>query len=255
MMREVNAALGVPKGDGQPTAESVSAQMHRYEDGSLLMVPLLATMGMFSDRPEHDALMVDAFRRLATRRREHNGFTVWIEMQLYPALLALYSIGLGAIAARRLSPLATSLSKVDVPHPNGTLSSAEVVTSWTVLDASVCNAIVAAGSKRKTPISDYLHDLLREPMRPFFASDDEYSDAFDNLEYILGVACTALKGRGPIGRFAWRRGWTRPSRPESHFAEFTDALLGGEMFGGQKAKLDQAQAAYEQAIAGSELAW
>jgi hypothetical protein len=89
IVSEVNRAMAVPSTGGQPSVESVSEQMHRYEDGSSLLVPLLATMAAFSDRPEHDSLLVDAFRRLATRRREHSGYTVWIEMQLYSALLAL----------------------------------------------------------------------------------------------------------------------------------------------------------------------
>jgi hypothetical protein len=176
-------------------------------------------------------------------------------MQLYAALLALYSIGLGAIAARRLSPLAASLSNIEVPHPNGAMKPAVAVASWRVLDAPLCNALVAPDSKRKTPVSDYLHDLLRESLRSVLPSDDEYSDAFDDLEYILGVACTAVRGRGPIGRFVWRRASAHPSRPESHFVEFADALLDAGMFEGERAKLDEAQAAYEKAIEASGLAW
>ena len=254
IMSEVSRAMAVPSIGGQPSVEPVSGQMHRYEDGSSLLVPLLATMAAFSDRPEHDSLLVDAFRRLATRHREHSGYTLWIEMQLYPALLALYSIGLGATAARRLSPLVNSLSNIEVHHPNGALKPAVAVASSRVLDASVCNALVAPASKRKTPVSDYLHDLLREPLRSVLPSDDEYSDAFDDLEYILGVACTAVRGRGPIGRFVWRRDSAHPSRPESHFVEFADALLDAGMFEGERAKLDEAQAAYEKAIEASGLA-
>jgi hypothetical protein len=45
-----------------------------------------------------------------------------------------------------------------------------------------------------------------------------------------------------------------PSRPESHFVEFADALLDAGMFEGERAKLDEAQAAYEKAIEASGLA-
>ena len=209
---EVNRAVAVPRGDGQPTTESVAAQMHKYEAGSSVMVSLMATMGMFSDTPEHDTLVAEAFRRLAAVRREHSGFTAWIDLQLYPALLALYSVGLGAIAARRLEPLAACL-RVDVSDLDRVSSAADAVCSWRVLDGSVCNGLVAKDEKRKTPISDYLHDLLKEPVRHLLALGDEYSDAFDDLEYILGVACTAVVGRGPVGRFVWRQHIARLSDP------------------------------------------
>jgi hypothetical protein len=69
--------------------------------------------------------------------------------------------------------------------------------------------------RHKTPISDCLHQRLREPARSILPADDEYDDLFDQLEYLLGLAFMFAYGRGyaPAGRFAWRHHHPGPAEP------------------------------------------
>jgi hypothetical protein len=257
VMGEVSRVAALPPLDTnqpQPTAQTTAERMHQYESAVAALLPLLATLACFADRPEHDALLVDALRRLVTRRREHGGFTLWMSMELYPALLALYAVGLGALAGRRVEPLAHALSTITVPHPNGPEPLVEAISSWRVLDAAACNAIVAPGERRKTPTSDYLHDLLREPLRPVVAGDDEYSNLFDELEYLLGVVCTSTYGRGPVGRFVWRGGGD-PELTAERVLAHRDALLAAGLFAGESSKLDEANASYVEELRGSSRFW
>lgn len=74
--------------------------------------------------------------------------------------------------------------------------------------------------KRYTPVSDHLHDRLRERFRRHIPDDEDYSSAFDRLEVILGLLNVDLHlqakpkdgaawtgpyfSGGFTGRFTWR---------------------------------------------------
>ena len=259
VMAEVHHALEIPLKDGNtphPNVENVSARMREFEGACATLLPLLATLGLFADRDEHDRLLVEAIRRLALRRRVHGGYNVWIELELYPALLALYTVGLGVLSGHRLKPLAAALIGVDVPHPNGKQPLMVAVSSWSVLDAQVCNAIVVEpGKSHRTPVSEYLHRVLREPLRSAIGSDDEYSDRFDEFEYLVGVVSTDVHGRGPVGRFVWRRRHEADGQGNGKFEQYADQLLSGGLFDGSKEKLAEAQVTYNERLHQSGLAW
>lgn len=246
---EVDHVLAVPVRDPntpRPTEDNVSERMREFEAACATLVSLVATMAYFADRDEHDRLLVTVIRRLALRPRTHGGYTVWINLELYPALLGLYALGLGALAQGRLSPLTAALTEITVPHPDGDEALVVEVCSWKVLDAQICNSIIAEPNKRqKTSVSDYLHNLLRELVRPVISSTDDYADLFDQLEYLLGVVSTGAQGRGPVGRFAWR---DRYGYRERIFNSYTEQLLAGGLFEGQANKLDKARTDYNQII-------
>jgi hypothetical protein len=110
--------------------------------------------------------------------------------------------------------------------------------------------------RRKTPISDHLHERLREPARGVLPADDEYDDLFDQLEYLLGLALMVAYGRGfaPAGRFAWRH-HPGHAEPDQAVAAHREQLLAAGLFEGSAEALDTAKAAYDKAIARSGLAW
>ena len=103
--------------------------------------------------------------------------------------------------------------------------------------------------------SDYLHDLLRGPLRSLPLTDAEYSDTFDALEYLLGVACTHVYGRGPLGRFVWRRRYETTKSLQRVVDEYEGELLGAGLFGGDVEQLHAARDRYEEEITQSGLAW
>ena len=76
-------------------------------------------------------------------------------------------------------------------------------------------------AKHHTPLSDRLFEILRDPLREYLPSDDEYDRTFDWFEYLLCLChCDAgttraglaeMKTRdpnfplwAPVGRFAWK---------------------------------------------------
>lgn len=68
---------------------------------------------------------------------------------------------------------------------------------------------------RRTPRSDYLHDLLQTSLEPLLSLGLEYDSSFDRFELLYAMEYAHLYERinasfgpkfwGPIGRFGWKR--------------------------------------------------
>lgn len=62
-----------------------------------------------------------------------------------------------------------------------------------------------------TPLSDYLCNVLREPLKEFLPQDIDYLKCFDRFEYLFALVYTDLNlkqkdyGVGLEGSFCWRR--------------------------------------------------
>jgi hypothetical protein len=218
------------------------------------LLALLVNAGYFADRPEHDELLVNALRRLASRQTNQAGYQLWVNAQQYPTMLAVCALGLGSLAARRPAPLARALATIHVPKMGREVPLGQAIASWSVLDHDAMRQLPDL-AQRTTPISDYLHDRLRSIARTVMSDDNEYDEVFDQLEYLLGVVSAHTRGNGigPIGRFVWREHNNNRLVPDEPFATHTEALLSADLFDGQRETLDATKAAYDERVAGSSL--
>ena len=178
-------------------------RMATYEEATARLLKLLATGAFYSDRTEHDRLWIECVERLASQRMERSGLTALLNMRQYPTLLTLYAIALGSVAANRLEPIARALGSITVRESFGPCPVGVSASSWRVLDPqSVRAAISDLG--RHTPISEHLLDVLRPSLSEITREDDRLEELFDEVEYLMGLACSRHQGKGPIGRAAWR---------------------------------------------------
>ena len=93
--------------------EEMKPRLARYEAICGTLVAMIA-VGCYWGEPEHQQLWVSALDRLVNRFSEWAGQEVWLNLRFYPAVLALYGGGIGAIAAGKLETLAALLSGVTV---------------------------------------------------------------------------------------------------------------------------------------------
>ncbi len=236
-----------------PNPEGVRDALHVYERASATLLSLLVTGSYFGDEARHDALWAEVLRRLTHRRMERGGYTVWVNMQLYPSLLATYGLGLGSLAAQRPDALALSLGSIVVREPNGDLPLAVGTSNWSVFDHNLVKPFVGEGN-RKTPISDYLHQCLRQFVRDVVPDDDAYDQLFDELEYLLAVLYAHYRGEGvgPVGRYVWRGHGERPV-PDQALLRHADVWLSAGLFSGVEEELTTTKAAYDACLRGSSL--
>lgn len=208
VMGEVDAAIeqiqDLPT-SGSFTPDAYAERMMRYEQAMSTVMRLLAAGAFFSDRVEHDRLWVRCTELLATRPREQSGLQMLVNMQQYPTVLALYALALGAVAADRVDSIARVLAEITVDDRSPPTSVAVSAASWSVLHHEAVRESLDGFERRKTPISDHLWELMGPAMSGTVADSQRLEDLFDEVEYLMGIACAAHRnGRGPVGRAVWR---------------------------------------------------
>jgi hypothetical protein len=182
------------------------------EAAAATVMGLLAT-GTFWGDDKQPSLWVKAIERLANPPDADSGVGFWPSLKRYPALLALYAAGLGAVAADRRSLLGTLLLTPRVRVYAETMRAVQVLHGGETQDGIVPHAYakrLPGLERRKTPLSDRLFETLRDPLRQLVPDDREYEDLFDRFEYLLALAYVGMRLKagpqiwGPAGRFAWR---------------------------------------------------
>jgi hypothetical protein len=128
----------------------------------------------------------------------------------------MYAGGVAAVAANNNSNLAAILTRPKIQNDDcNYVPLCSLVNANGVIETQLGRMLIGMNA-RHTPVSDYLFEQLREPLRGFLPRDDDYASAFDRFEYLLGLIYADINRWerepgcwwGPVGRFAWRR---RPS--------------------------------------------
>lgn len=208
-----------PVGGQNPTIAALVDRAQRYEADSTIMVHVLAHLAAHGDRPDHTTLATRALELIANPDGAWGGTTVLLHMRGYPALLGMYASGVAAVATGNWPLLPAVLLDPWWHHPNASERLAPAVHPWRVFDGlpQVTNTLAAGNpdARRYAPISDHLHDLLEDALRPIVDTGQRYTEAFDRFEYLVGLATTHLKQiaipgtppwipDGHVGSFGWR---------------------------------------------------
>jgi len=192
---------------GPVNAEELETRLARY---GALAETLLAifTTGCYWGTREHDDLWVRSLERSANPFGPVGGVMCWINLKRYPTLFLMYAGGLAALAAGKYRTFLELLSK---PKIRGIDSEEPLVSdvhaAGSVLDWNLARLLPSL-ERHKTPVSDLLFTVLREPLREFVPDDINYSRLFNRFEYMLALVFVDLSGRGraPVGRFMWNEG-------------------------------------------------
>lgn len=155
-------------------------------------------------------------------------------------------------------------------HPWRPFSEFELVPQVLALRAAgehVTTEVVESLKRRErgnryTPLSDFLHDLLRPKFEATIPADEDYSDLFDRTEILMAVLAVDLKMQveassvyvdgGHYGRFTWRDRYSRPEDQLEHrmLRDLNDSAeqwppIAAGLFGGS---VSRAQSAFEHFI-------
>ena len=173
-------------GSSTVTTESATARVRGYEAaGSTLLA--LAPIGGYWAEEDHCPVWRRALSRLTPSRR--NGLVFWLGMQRYPGTLLLYALGLGALAAEKLHFL-EQLFGTPVHREQGEdVSAVEYLPPFGGFDALGDDAKILEGMDQKhAPLNEWIHEVLREPVRRMVPQDDEYTRLFDKLEMLIALS-------------------------------------------------------------------
>lgn len=215
----------LPMSAADRSFDPILSRMTELERECQTVLPMVATLAYFADREEHDELIVEVLTRLVGLERFQGGTTLLLELQRYPAMLALYVAGVAGIARGRLLALEHFLRRT-VGRPGDESPAVVALSSWQVMSHDACNELFERerGTKMKQPRSEYLHRALREPLRFVLPDDDQYDRCFDEWEVVIGAAAALHRGRGPLGRFTYSRREPFPQETLARRRELLEAL-------------------------------
>jgi hypothetical protein len=191
------------------SAEELEKRLKRYEALTEILVAMLST-GCYWGGREHSTLWTKVFNRIANPYGPTGGVVLWIGLRLFPTLLLLYAAGIAAVAAGAYDALFAIMMRPKVrdgsqEHPLPTeVNAASSNFEW----AAFRN--LPQVKNHKTPVSDYLFAVLREPLREFLPDDVVYQACFDKFEYVVSLVHTDITepirgwGWAPVGCYIWR---------------------------------------------------
>ncbi|GAA4365993.1 hypothetical protein GCM10023185_36800 [Hymenobacter saemangeumensis] len=198
-------AMNTHVGDqGQVYLQAVT----RLEALSETMVALMAT-GLFWGTSQQLPLWLRAIERLGSTSVAdvNGGYMMWYDLLQYPAMLALYAGGLGALAADNeealidllLTPRLRDKARQEIKTP---------VAAFDTLFDEYAVRFLNLPHKKLTPVSDRVHEVLRPALRELVPEDADYNTLFDRLEYLISFTGYGSPGKQKgyvrYGRFYWR---------------------------------------------------
>ena len=195
--------------------DELSARLKRYESLTEVLRAMVTT-GCFWGSNEQAVLWVKVLNRVANAYAPTGGMVAWVNLRLYPSLLVLYTGGMAAVAAGNFAafrmlltePRVRDLAGEEHVFVNQVNQRAEVI-DWNLMRR------LPGLQGHKTPTSEYLFRLLRNPLRESLPDDVAYQRCFYRFEYFLGLVHVDLNNStvwAPLGCFIWRGGFIR--RPE-----------------------------------------
>jgi hypothetical protein len=195
------------------------AAVARYEAHTEILARIFGVLGRYGTGSEfHDAL--DAVTKLGFREPA-GGYNVLTNLRTYPAVLLFYAYGIGLLKAQRFDDLFKLFSR---PIHTGrdqakTVVSHLLLTRWEGTENDPWKLLPEL-DKRKTALSDHLHELFEGWTIDYLFTKGEYTSLFEHFELLGTLAYITLSNDkatlqaaiqspnrdfvwSPIGRAAW----------------------------------------------------
>jgi hypothetical protein len=187
------------------SAEELTRRLNAYEShlGSLLSSIVL---GAAWGTDAHTRVWSKAIERVANAQTDQEGLVVWLHLRRWPALYLMYAGGVSALAHDNWLSFRSLVLDPQVRESQGALAAAVALDPSSVLDPDVAQTLDGY-ERRYTPVSDLLHERIRNVISGDIPEDPEYDRIFDQFEMMLGLIYLDASDDSwaPLGRFAWRR--------------------------------------------------
>lgn len=200
-----------PTGEPTFTPEELTRRVQKYESLTEILQSLMITGGYWGT-VELGSLIARGLERLSDSLGNQSGYEVWYRLQLYPALILMYSAGLASLVAMKYETLASILLK---PQNKFEASGAQplilIISPTHVMETNIGRQL-PKHERQYFPLSEHLFETLAEPLKEYLPNQKNYDDTFDRLEFFwaLTVADLNLQVQKyhwiPIGRFGWKYG-------------------------------------------------
>ncbi len=202
---------------GPYVLEEAQRRIARYGAAVEILIALFVAGCYYTRGGEQARLWARALERVLNHEGAQAGLVAYIAMRRYPALLLFYAAGIAALASENWEVIQELFVGGEYREPMHSVQMPFLAAlhPWLAFDNAAPQPVLLpqATGQRHTPISDYLHDVLREPLRAVIPSDARYEEFFDRFEFLVGTATFDLHEhkqgdyymlRALVGRFGWK---------------------------------------------------
>ena len=202
----------------QPSGESLAARVRGYDAACSTLLAMAPVAGFWAEE-EHYSVWERALLRLATTE-ERGGYTTWLDLKRYPAVLLLFGLGIGAVEAGRLELLGRLFSTPIYEVNEGNFPAVAILPIKCLPGNLVPFAKSLPGMEhRRFPMSDWIHSVVSQYSKGIIPNDDRHTLVYTKLEMLLALGFShhgvSIFGDWvPPGRFVYNTEHRRRIRDE-----------------------------------------
>ena len=196
------------QGSSPPDGESITARVRSYDAACSTLLSMAAVGGYWAEEG-HYSVWQRALQRLSdvSAQDGYSVQSVWFELKRYPGTLLLYALGLGATEAGQLPFLGRMLETIINTGHGRDKSAVQMLPPSRLFSQSGQVIKSLKGMERSsTPLNDWLHNQLKQPVRRLIPNDEKYTLIFDKLEILIALSHAFQRQRVPVdvGAFVYR---------------------------------------------------
>jgi hypothetical protein len=236
-------------------------RMHDYESAMNILIPIMNTIAYFGNG-KYLKFIVNTIERLLPEMNYGNSVGLHF-LQLYPALLLEYSIGIIALYAKNFEALTNLILKPSYIKEDERKSTIESLNINYVFQGPYSEFVPYKEDEgRYTRGSDYLFELFQKIFKDDIPEKQKYEENFDIFEYLIGLIYLDKRNPGseientgfPIGRFSWKYfGWGANKEKGrvifgQFFKNYLEKLLAKGFFNGSEERFNKFRQLYEDTI-------
>ena len=187
----------------EPDTETVTARVRAYEAACSTLLAMAATGGQWAEEDHYDNWR-RILERLATLPLL-SGKPMWVGLKRYPATLALYTLGLGAVFSNRFNFLG-HIFATGIPQPNGETETVTQLLPASCMFRGVWSygqremQLLEGMERRHAPFSDWIQTAVRQYTAIITVSDEQHDLMFDKLEIMMALSFAYHEVK-PLGRY------------------------------------------------------
>ncbi|MDE0141616.1 MAG: SIR2 family protein [Caldilineaceae bacterium] len=171
--------------DPQPTTETVTARICKYESVCSTLVEMAMVGGRWAEI-EHCETWHRALQRL-NMVLHTNGKVAWLDMQLYPGMLLLYALGLGAVEAGRLAFLGHIFSAEVYRGNNERRTVVQAFAPYQRFEPGGPMKMLEGMENCRFPLNEWMFNTMRQFTKGMILDEDQYRLNFVKLEMLMSM--------------------------------------------------------------------
>jgi hypothetical protein len=191
------------------TSDELLRRIQKYDSLVEVLQAMLIT-GSYWGNDEMGDLITRSLERLSDSLNNQPLYQPGFNLELYPALVLLYSAGIASLAKGNYETLASGLVRPQCRvQPRGSKPLVLALYPSNVMDVNT-GRILPKRERHYFPLNDYLLETLAGSLKEFLPDKNQFSETFDRFEFLLALVFTdeSLQRSEhnwiPVGPFAWK---------------------------------------------------